>query len=129
LGDFTGYAGAPDREALVVRPSIGQQLLWAVVIGLFFAVIVVLFLAASGLFFTRYYILRLFVCLVPAFVMVVFFFGDFKTLLGGREEYIVLYELPYGPERLLVSLACGILLAITTTAAVIMVGWARPLRR
>lgn len=123
IGDFTGYVWVSDRDVLITRTSIGHHLLLATMVGVFFALATVILLAVSGLFVTGYYSLRLFLSLVLPFMIVVFFFGDFKTLLGGRGEYIVMYELPHGPERLLISLACGILLALVTSVVLVAFGF------
>jgi hypothetical protein len=123
FGDFTGYVWVADRDVWITRPSFGQRFLWAMVIGGAFAFATMMLLALSSLVVTEYYRLRLFLCLGVPFAAVVFFFGDFKTLVGGREVYRVIYELPPGPVRLLISLACGVLLALVTTPVLLAVGF------
>jgi hypothetical protein len=115
FGDFTGYVGMADRDVIITRSSLQKQLVVAAGVGVAFASFAVILLAVSRLFVTAYYPMRLFLALAIGFTTIVFGCGDFKTRLGGPDVYIVMYELPYGPERLLISLGCGMLLAFVTT--------------
>jgi hypothetical protein len=100
--------------------------LWAAVVGVFFAAATATTLAITGWFWLRLYPLRLFLSLVPPYLAVAFFFGNFKTLLGGGDDEIVFYELPLGRERLLISLACGMLLALVTAVVLSAIGINEP---
>ena len=113
-GDFTPYVGDPDHDVWVIRPSPGAQLAKALAVAIAFA-------ALSGLAFvitcrlaTGLRLTRLFLVTAIGFTAVVYCYGDFKTLLGdGR----VLYELPWGADRLGISAGCGVALAAAATVA------------
>lgn len=118
FGDFTGYVGNPAWDVIVTFPSLQLRLLYACSVAVAFAGFTMIMLAASSLFITRLYALRLFLVLTLGYAIVVYYFGPFKELLSGD---ILFYELPRGPLRLGVSSLCASVLACITGSFVLVV--------
>src|SRR5262249_54070100 len=125
-GDFTPYVGEPDRDVWVTRPTALHQLVQAVCVGVVFAASCTVIFVLSGKLLSRWNLLRLFLVTTAGFTVVVYFYGDFKTVFGSGPTYMVKYELPWGPERQLISAACGLVLAgITAAGAWVCRAWQR----
>ncbi len=121
FGDFTPYVGDSDRDVWVSPPAPDQQLLLAATVAVPFALFTALLLSATGWLFPEAQPLRLGLVLAPGLCAVVYFFGPFKVLFGGPAPNRVHYEMPRGPERLLVSAVCAA--GIATLSAVGCWAW------
>ncbi|MBN9524341.1 hypothetical protein J0H58_38475 [bacterium] len=106
-GDFTPYVGDPAQDVWVSPPDPEQQLLLAATVGVPFALFTALLFSATGWLFPGAQPLRLGLGLAPGLCAVVYYFGPFKELFAGPPPNRVHYELPRGPERLLVSAVCS----------------------
>jgi hypothetical protein len=111
FGDFTPYVGEPDRDVWVTQPSPGWGLMASASVAAPFAAFSALLFAVSGKLLPGFRLLRLFLVTAPGISAVVYLYGDFKTFLGGGPTSLVFYELPWGAERLVISAACGLVMA------------------
>ncbi len=114
-GDFTPYVGDPDRDVWVSPPAPERQLLLAAGVAVPFVASSALLFAATGRLLPGVRPVRLGFVLAPGLCALVYYFGPFKELLGGPPPNRVHYELPRGPERLLVSAACAAGMATLAT--------------
>jgi hypothetical protein len=116
FGDFAEHVSASHGEVRVIRYSPVRQMIGSAAIGVCFTILTMFFLAASRLLVSRYYVMRFFFILVMEFTFIGNYFWDFKMVRPWRNgEWIVMYELPHGPERLLLSLGIGIIVALVIT--------------
>ena len=124
-GDFTPYAGEPDRDIEISWPNPGRQLVSAAAVASVFAAFAALLASWRGTLLPRFGLLRLFVVTGAGLSAVIYVYGNFKMLLGVGPTCLVHYELPWGPERLLISTACGAGLASIAVVA----AWANTWKR
>jgi hypothetical protein len=117
FGDFTPYAGGiTDRDVWVTQPSPIYRFMEAAGVGVAFAAICTTLFVGVGQLVPAYRLLCLFVVTALGFTGFVYFYGDFKTLLGGGSTSLVHYELPWGVGRLLISAIAGLVLGLITAA-------------
>ena len=98
----------------MTRPRLGLQLLYAAGVGVLFAASWMLLFGLTGKLLPRFQLTRVFIVTAFASSVVVYEYGDFKTLLGDGTLF---YEVPWGVARLGISAGCGAVIAVLTTVA------------
>ena len=114
VGDFTAKVGEPDRDIWVTQPSPGWRLMNATSVAVPFAALSSLVFAITGKLLVEFRLTRLFLITTLGLTAVMYYYGNFKTVLGSG---MVFYDLPRGSVRLAISAGCGSVTAAVATAA------------